>query len=106
VRHSSDEPAPPPVTAVAETAAYRATDLEFERAATQLRTALLDPRSGVSPETLAAVERNLRVIDGALVEIKAALQKDPGNPALGRLLAATHQKKVDTLRRVLRLSQI
>jgi len=45
------------------------------------------------------------VIDTALAEIRVALAKDPGNPVLGRLLAATHQKKVDTLRRVLRLTR-
>ena len=44
------------------------------------------------------------MIDEALGEVRAALDKDPGNPELTRMLAATHRKKVDVLRRVVKLS--
>ena len=44
------------------------------------------------------------MIDRALVEVRQALVKDPGNPELNRMLVATHRKKVDVLQRVVRLS--
>jgi hypothetical protein len=44
------------------------------------------------------------VIDQALKEIRDALQKEPGNRELTRMLASTHRKKVDVLRRMVRLS--
>jgi hypothetical protein len=50
------------------------------------------------------VESNLEVIDRALAEVRGALAKDPESPELNRMLVATHRKKVDVLRRVVRLS--
>jgi hypothetical protein len=37
-------------------------------------------------------------------EVRAALLRDPGNPELTRMLAATQRKKVDVLQRVVKLS--
>jgi hypothetical protein len=56
------------------------------------------------PGDLARVESNLKVIDRALAEVRQALVKDPESPELNRMLVATHRKKVDVLRRVVRLS--
>jgi hypothetical protein len=36
--------------------------------------------------------------------VRQALKKDPTNPELTRMLASTHRKKVDVLRRVVRFS--
>jgi hypothetical protein len=66
--------------------------------------ALQERRERLSPETIASVERNLEVIDRALAEVRAALERDPGNKELTRMLVSTHRKKVDTLRRVVWLS--
>jgi hypothetical protein len=76
----------------------------YARATTDLLAALAERGDSLSPETRAAVERNLAVIDQALKEIREALEKEPGNPELTRMLTATHRKKVDVLRRVVRLS--
>ena len=46
------------------------------------------------PELYATVIANLRVIDGAILEIDLALQDDPENEPLRRLLVASHQKQV------------
>jgi hypothetical protein len=51
-----------------------------------------------------AVRANLEVIDRALAEVREALARNPQNPELNRMLVATHRKKVDVLRRVVRLS--
>jgi CHASE3 domain sensor protein len=58
------------------------------------------------PETLVAVEQNLRAIDEALKGLRQALRNEPDNDDLAQLLAATHKRKLDTLRRVARLSRI
>ena len=81
-----------------------AAEQEYEQAATALMAALQGRRDTLSPETLASVEKNLLVMDQALTEVRAALGRDPGNPELTRMLVSTHRKKVETLRRVVRLS--
>ena len=57
-------------------------------------------RSMMRPATTAAVERDLRVIDGAIDELTDALARDPDNPALRQLLAATYRQKRDLLKQV------
>jgi anti-sigma factor RsiW len=76
----------------------------YARAADELLAALAERRDSLSPETRASVDRNLAVIDQALKEIREALQKEPGNSELTRMLASTHRKKVDVLRRMVKLS--
>ena len=77
---------------------------EYEAAANTLLGALQQRQSALAPEDLARIQANLRVIDRALAEVRLALARDPGNPELNRMLVATHRKKVDVLRRVVRLS--
>ena len=76
----------------------------YEEAAARLLETLQQRRAVLSPEDLARVEANLEVIDRALEEVRQALVKDPESPELNRMLVATHRKKVDVLRRVVRLS--
>lgn len=77
---------------------------EYEAAANTLLGALQQRQSALTPEDLARIQANLQVIDRALAEVRLALARDPGNPELNRMLVATHRKKVDVLRRVVRLS--
>jgi hypothetical protein len=77
---------------------------QYEDAANALLEALQAQRSELQPETLAAVRANLEVIDRALAEVRQALVRNPSNPELSRMLVATHRKKVDVLRRVVKLS--
>jgi anti-sigma-K factor RskA len=77
---------------------------EFARAEMALLVAL-ETRSGRLPsESRARVEASLRVIDKALGEIRAELRKQPTDPHLNLLLSSVHQKKVDVLRTVVRLT--
>jgi predicted anti-sigma-YlaC factor YlaD len=78
---------------------------EYARATTDLMVALDARREQISPETMAVVEENLRTIDVALGQIRAALAQDPSNPDLARMLTSTHRRKVDVLQRVVRLSR-
>ncbi len=81
-----------------------AAEREYEEAARTLLEALQRRRAVLPPEDLARVEANLQVIDRALAEVRQALVKDPESPELSRMLVATHRKKLDVLRRVVRLS--
>jgi len=81
-----------------------ATERAYARATAQLMAALDARKAALPPETVAAVERDLFTIDAALRQVRTALRQDPGNPQLSHMLASTHQKKVDALQRVVRLS--
>ena len=81
-----------------------AAETDYVRATGQLMEALNGRRSGLSPETVKAVDDNLKTIDDALRQIRVALDKDPGNRQLSKMLASTHQKKLDLLLRLLKLT--
>jgi putative zinc finger protein len=75
-------------------------ELTFLEAREQLRTALYERRKSLSPETLKAVDANLKIIENAIVEIRTAVEKDPGNRELQRMLIATRQREVALMRHV------
>jgi anti-sigma-K factor RskA len=76
---------------------------EYDRARGQL-LAVLDARRGsLTPATVEVVERNMRVIDHAVRDIRAALAESPGDQALGQLLLATYRREIDLLQQVTRL---
>jgi hypothetical protein len=81
-----------------------AAERQYEDAANALLEALQKRQAQLQPETLAAVRKNLEVIDRALAEVREELVRNPSNPELSRMLVATHRKKVDVLRRVVKLS--
>jgi hypothetical protein len=56
-------------------------------------------RAMIRPEAMASIERDLKVIDEAIAELEAAIQRDPGNPALRQLLASSYRQKVELLKR-------
>ncbi len=56
----------------------------------------------LSPETMEIVRRNLEVIDAAIAELQVALDRDPGNGELTRMLLATYQRKIDLLEQAAR----
>jgi hypothetical protein len=80
-----------------------AMEQDYQDAATALLAALQEREGEIAPGTLESVERNLAVIDKALAEVHEALEQDPGRPELGRLLVSTHRKRVDVLRKMVRL---
>jgi len=78
---------------------------EYARASADLMGALDRQKSTLTPETRALLDSNLKAIDDALAQVRAALRKDPGNAQLTHLLTSTHQKKLDALQRVVRLNR-
>ncbi len=82
-----------------------ALESQYSTASAELTDVLEKARPGLSPETVATVERSLRIIDGALAESREALARDPGNAALTRLVVAAWRQKVDLLRRATALGK-
>jgi hypothetical protein len=65
---------------------------------TTLRNAVEARRSQLDPATVTTIERNLRVIDNAIAQSRAALSKDPANRFLQDQLGRTLTKKTELLR--------
>ena len=76
-----------------------ALEAQYSAVSEDLTGALEQARSRLSPETMATIERNLRIIDAALDETRQALARDPANAALGQMVVAAWRQKVDLLRR-------
>lgn len=79
---------------------------EYARATRDLLAAIEARRGALSPETIAAIELNVKVIDDALHNLRVALKADPENGELRQLLTGTHKRKLETLRRIARLSKL
>jgi anti-sigma-K factor RskA len=93
-----------PVAASAGSPALTAAEEEYDRASATLLAALQEQKASLPPETIAALEKNMEVIDQALGEVRQALSRDPDNPRLTSLLSSTHRKKVDILQRMVKLT--
>jgi len=72
----------------------------YEAEAQVLLDRLEIQRATMRPETVEAIERNLHTVDVAIAELKDAIARDPNNPALRQLLAASYRQKVELLKRV------
>lgn len=85
--------------------ALPAFEADYIEQASALATVLDSERARLAPETVETLERNLRIIDGAIAESRAALEADPGDPDLRLLLRASHQQKVALLEQATRLAR-
>lgn len=83
---------------------WRAAEEEYLRASAELLDALDASRADLTPATLELIERNLRIIDTAIQESRAALAKDPSNQDVMQLLSASYEKKLELLRYATRLT--
>ena len=57
-------------------------------------------RADLPPETVAALEENLRSIDRAIAEIHLALESNPGHHSLNFMLAEAYSREADLLERL------
>ncbi len=83
-----------PQAAPALPAAYR----EFDAAVQDLEQVLAAGRGRLDTVTVRLVEENLRKIDAALADARAAVQRDPANAYLNRQIAANMRLKLNLLR--------
>jgi hypothetical protein len=116
---ASRAPAPPggdstqvPIQAVVEPRdalqpdVQRATfaDAQYDAAVADLERILREESQRLDPQTVMVIERNLRGIDEAIRESRAALDADPANTYLNSHLADARRRKLELLRRAAGLS--
>jgi len=91
---STGRPATQPVGNSSETDAGSSSSREIDR----LRTVFLRNRSQLDPRTAAIIEANLKVIDDAIAQSKAALSQDPASRFLNNQLNNALGKKLELLK--------
>jgi hypothetical protein len=84
-------------------AAFHPTEQEYIGTLEALQGELTARRGELAPQTVATIEENLRIIDRAIRETRAALEADPGNADLPLLLSDVYRKKVELLESALQL---
>ncbi len=89
---------PPSATLYRPAESWAAVQADYDAAARELTGILAAERERLRPETVALIERNLAIIDAAIAESRAALERDPANRELRRLFAAAYRQKVELLR--------
>ena len=72
--------------------------LTFDREIARLRTILQQRRAQIDPVTISIIERNLKVIDDAIAQCRAALAKDPASRFLMESLNNALETKVELMR--------
>lgn len=99
------QPAQPPASGgtPAALASFRPVEAEYEKAISDLQAVLNTRRDQLAPQTVATLEANLRIIDQAINESRAALAADPNSPELARMLSDTYDAKLNVLRRAVTL---
>jgi hypothetical protein len=74
-------------------------DAQYDAAVADLERVLRDESERLDPQTVMVIERNLRAIDDAIREARAALDADPANTYLNSHLADARRRKLELLRR-------
>ena len=74
-------------------------DAQYDAAVADLERILQEERNALDPRTVMVIERNLKAIDDAIRDSRAALDKDPANPYLNSHLADARRRKLELLRR-------
>lgn len=79
-------------------------DAQYDAAVADLERILREESERLDPQTIMVIERNLRAIDAAIQEARAALDSDPANTYLNSHLAEARRRKLELLRRAAGLS--
>jgi hypothetical protein len=93
-------PTPPPFVKVATNPKNVSVTRVYDREIALLDTVVRTRRESLDPKTVAIIEQNLKIIDRAIAESRAALAKDPGSPLLTNRLDNVLGSKVELLRTV------
>jgi hypothetical protein len=72
--------------------------VDYDREIMRLRAIVDSGRTRLDPATVALLDRNLRIIDTAIVQCRGALAKDPASSFLIESLNSAYQTKVKLLR--------
>jgi hypothetical protein len=71
----------------------------YDKEISSLQRIVRRQNAELDTSTVAVIERNLRTLDAAIAQIRAALQKDPGSSLLGGQASRALEMKVELLRR-------
>jgi anti-sigma factor RsiW len=98
----------PATTVGAQLVSNRATVLEqkYQTAITELQALIDAQRTSLSPTTIRLLEENLRLIDIAIRESRAALHQDPQNELINEALWSAYERKLELLRRTTEVAGI
>lgn len=77
---------------------------EYATARTELQLALDGRKAQISPEMLVTIEENLAVIEDAVVNINRALEDNPSDPGLERMLHAAFQSEMNLLQQAVSMA--
>jgi hypothetical protein len=82
----------------------RALERQYSEEVHELELVLRKSRGALAPETVKILEDNLRIIDNAIREAKAALASDPQSDMLVDLLRSAYERKLELLRQAAKSS--
>jgi len=99
-RTAVDAPAAAAAATDVRVVAQQAVEQSYADAVAELERAIAEQRTNLAPATLQLLQSNLRTIDAALAEARAALAADPGNAMLNEMLRSGYERKLDVLRSV------
>ena len=96
---SAQSPVPQPSAAAQFASADQArSDAVYGREIEMLQRIVSQRKTVLDTSTVAIIEKNLRIIDAAIEQSRAALAKDPASRLLGQQLTHALDKKVELLR--------
>ena len=83
--------------------AFKPAEQDYEVAIADLERVLTARRATLAPETVKTLETNLRIIDEAIRQSRAALVKDPNSRELTDMLADAYGQKLNVLQQAVEL---
>jgi anti-sigma factor RsiW len=89
---------PPRAGANVRTVRRATAEQTYDREIASLGAILENRRESLNPATVAVLELNLKIIDNAIAQSRAALAKDPASDFLDRQLDKALEKKLELLR--------
>jgi len=93
-------PVPPPNVQLASRKKDMSAAPVYDREIALLDSMVRTRRESLDPKTVKIIEQNLKIIDKAIIESRAALAKDPKSPLLSNQLDNVLGSKVELLRTV------
>jgi hypothetical protein len=88
------------VSAISATPVTRSPeDVVYDKEINVLQRIVRRQKAELDTSTVAEIEKNLRTLDSAIAQIRAALQKDPRSSLLGGQASRALEMKVELLRR-------
>jgi len=84
----------------------RTMERQYSEELHELELVLRKSRGALAPETVRILEENLRVIDAAIREARAALAADPQSDMLIDLLRSAYERKLELLKQAARSSPV